>query len=31
MKIDALSLFPAMFDSVMKASMMWKAQDRGLL
>ena len=31
MKIDALSLFPAMFDSVMNASMMWKAQDRGLL
>lgn len=31
MKIDALSLFPAMFDSVMNASMMWKAQERGLL
>lgn len=31
MQIDALSLFPAMFDSVMNASMMWKAQDRGLL
>ncbi len=31
MKIDALSLFPAMFDSVMNASMMWKAQDRGML
>ncbi len=31
MKIDALSLFPAMFDSVMNTSMMWKAQERGLL
>ena len=31
MKIDALSLFPAMFDSIMNASMMWKAQDRGML
>ncbi|MCY4145831.1 MAG: tRNA (guanosine(37)-N1)-methyltransferase TrmD [Chloroflexi bacterium] len=31
MKIDALSLFPAMFASIMNASMMWKAQDRGLL
>ncbi|MCY3573823.1 MAG: tRNA (guanosine(37)-N1)-methyltransferase TrmD [Chloroflexota bacterium] len=31
MQIDALSLFPAMFASVMSASMMWKAQDRGLL
>ena len=31
MRIDALSLFPAMFDSVMSASMMWKAQQRGLL
>ena len=31
MRIDALSLFPTMFDSVMSTSMMWKAQDRGLL
>ncbi len=31
MQIDALSLFPDMFASVMNASMMWKAQDRGLL
>ena len=31
MKIDVLSLFPAMFDAVMSESMMWKARDRGLL
>ena len=31
MRIDALSLFPGMFDSVMSASMMWKAQDHGIL
>lgn len=31
MKIDALTLFPEMFAGVMSASMMWKAQDRGLL
>ena len=31
MKIDVLSLFPAMFEPVMSESMMWKARDRGLL
>ncbi len=31
MKIDVLSLFPAMFDAIMSESMMWKARDRGLL
>ncbi len=31
MQIDVLTLFPGMFDGPMNASMMWKAQDRGLL
>ena len=31
MKIDVLTLFPAMFSAVMSESMMWKARDRGLL
>ena len=31
MKIDVLSLFPAMFDAIMSESMMWKARDRGLI
>jgi tRNA (guanine37-N1)-methyltransferase len=31
MRIDVLTLFPAMFQSTMNESMMWKAQDRGLL
>ena len=31
MKIDALTLFPAMFEPIMSESMMWKARDRGLL
>ncbi len=31
MKIDILTLFPGMFEGPMNQSMMWKAQDRGLL
>jgi tRNA (guanine37-N1)-methyltransferase len=31
MRIDVLTLFPAMFDAPMNTSMMWKAQDQGLL
>ncbi len=31
MKIDVLTLFPAMFSAVMSESMMWKARDLGLL
>ena len=31
MKIDVLTLFPAMFDGVMSSSMMWKAREYGLL
>ena len=31
MRIDVLTLFPAMFDGTMNESMMWKAQDRGIL
>ncbi len=31
MRIDVLTLFPAMFDAVMNTSMMWKARDRGFL
>ena len=31
MKIDVLTLFPAMFEPIMSESMMWKARDRGLL
>ena len=31
MKIEVLSLFPAMFDAVMSESMMWKARENGLL
>ena len=31
MKIEVLSLFPAMFDAVMSESMMWKARERRLL
>lgn len=31
MQIDVLTLFPAMFDGPMNQSMMWKAQDRGIL
>ncbi len=30
MKIQVISLFPEMFPGVMNASMLWKAQDRGL-
>lgn len=31
MQIDVLTLFPAMFEGPMTQSMMWKAQDKGLL
>jgi tRNA (guanine37-N1)-methyltransferase len=31
MRIDVLTLFPAMFDGPMTESMLWKARDRGLL
>lgn len=31
MKIEVLSLFPAMFNAVMSESMMWKARENGLL
>ncbi len=31
MQIDVLTLFPEMFDSPMRASMMWKARELGLL
>ncbi len=31
MRIEVLTLFPAMFEPVMSISMMWKARDRGLL
>jgi tRNA (guanine37-N1)-methyltransferase len=31
MRVDVLTLFPEMFQSPMNTSMMWKAQDRGLL
>lgn len=31
MRIDVLTLFPAMFDGPMSLSMMWKARERGLL
>ncbi|MBL8134860.1 MAG: tRNA (guanosine(37)-N1)-methyltransferase TrmD [Anaerolineae bacterium] len=31
MRIDILTLFPEMFDGVMNASMMWKAQEYGFL
>ncbi|MFN8527013.1 MAG: tRNA (guanosine(37)-N1)-methyltransferase TrmD [Anaerolineae bacterium] len=31
MRIDILTLFPAMFDGPMTESMLWKARDRGLL
>lgn len=31
MRIDILTLFPAMFDGPMTQSMLWKARDRGLL
>jgi tRNA (guanine37-N1)-methyltransferase len=31
MRIDVLTLFPTMFQGPMTESMMWKAQDRGLL
>jgi tRNA (guanine37-N1)-methyltransferase len=31
MRIDVLTLFPGMFQGPMNESMMWKAQDRGLL
>lgn len=31
MRIDVLTLFPGMFHGPMNESMMWKAQDRGLL
>lgn len=31
MRVDAITTFPAMFDSVMGASMMRRAQDKGLL
>lgn len=31
MRIDVLTLFPGMFEGPMTESMMWKAQDRGLL
>jgi tRNA (guanine37-N1)-methyltransferase len=31
MRIDVLTLFPAMFDGPMTDSMLWKARDRGLL
>jgi tRNA (guanine37-N1)-methyltransferase len=31
MRIDVLTLFPAMFDGTMNESMMWKAQDRNIL
>lgn len=31
MRIDVLTLFPGMFQGPMTESMMWKAQDRGLL
>lgn len=31
MKIEVLTLFPAMFDGVMSESMMWKAREHGLL
>src|SRR5262245_20412761 len=31
MRIDVLTLFPAMFQGPMTESMLWKARDRGLL
>lgn len=31
MKIEVLSLFPAMFNAIMSESMMWKARENGLL
>ncbi len=31
MRIDVLTLFPSMFDTVMSTSMMWKARERGAL
>jgi len=31
MRIDVLTLFPAMFDGIMNESMMWKARDRNIL
>jgi len=31
MRIDVMTLFPAMFDGPMTESMLWKARDRGLL
>lgn len=31
MRVDVLTLFPEMFTGPMNASMMWKAQDRGIL
>ena len=31
MRVDVLTLFPAMFDGPMTESMLWKARDRGLL
>lgn len=31
MRIDVLTLFPAMFEGIMNESMMWKAQDRQIL
>ncbi len=31
MRVDVLTLFPGMFAGTMNESMMWKAQDRGLL
>jgi len=30
MKIQIITLFPEMFDGVLKTSMLWKAQDRGI-
>ena len=31
MKIQIISLFPEMFDGVLNASMLWKAQDKGIV
>jgi tRNA (guanine37-N1)-methyltransferase len=31
MKIQIITLFPEMFDGVLKSSMLWKAQDRGIV
>jgi tRNA (guanine37-N1)-methyltransferase len=31
MRIDVVTLFPALFEGPMTESMLWKARDRGLL